>query len=309
MDLDERLSLIARAREALAPFGASHEASWIADHLRERGHASADERLASLEEILARRAKGEPLAYVLGQWAFRNLEFEVGPGVLIPRPETEELVEAAVMMVENSQAYLRKLLEGGLKVGDLGAGSGCIGIGFFRALFQDLDDYKGGADAVAAKSSLRLVEKSPVAIDWCRRNLARHAPSLRALDVKILEKSWNDLDESGFDILLSNPPYLTPNEYDSIDASVREFEPKSALVAEGTTEAHDGTRAYREIFEVAARSLKPEGWLWFELGLVQGEWIADYAHSLGHWNEIQILRDIQKKPRFFVARRDSAKPS
>lgn len=297
MDIDERLGLIGFLRGQLAPVEASHEAAWIVDWIQDRQLQTQSERLRAAEEVVSRRLRHEPLAYIMGSWSFRSHEFFVGPGALIPRPETEELVEGAIQSVENSPQSLTRLLERGLRVGDLGAGTGCIGLSFMMDVFTDLDDYKGGAKDAAALSRLVLVEREAEARVWLEKNVEFHRPKLQGAKVEIFSGSWLDWHETGFDVILSNPPYIHESEFLTLDASVKDFEPRSSLV-----HGADGDGAYKEILEIARRALVSGGWLIMELGVAQGEWIQDYAAQLGGFNVLQVVKDMAKKPRFFCAR-------
>jgi len=298
MELDERLALISYLRTALAPIHSSHEAAWVADWLEERKLAGPAERRAEADQVVSRRLRQEPLAYILGSWSFRSHEFLVGPGALIPRPETEELVEGAIQSVENSMQSLTKLMDAGIRVADLGSGTGCIGLSFLMDLFTDLDNYKAGSQEVGAKSKLVLVEREAAARLWTERNVAGHRKDLRGAEVEIFAGSWNEWPGTGFDVVFSNPPYIHEVEFRGLDASVKDFEPKTALV-----HGADGNGAYKEVLEVARRALKSGGWLFLELGVEQGFWIQEYVESVGGFNDLQVVKDIAKKPRFFCARR------
>lgn len=270
-------------REQISHTDFSHEVNWIWD---EALRVNAENPLRVAESILSRRLKDEPLAYVLGHWSFRGRDFAVGPGALIPRPETEELVEFALALVKERKKPLR--------VADLGAGSGCLGLGFalektprFAADLSTID--------------LTLVENSARALPWLRQNVDKYRAEL-AGSVNIVDKSWTEL-AGAFDVILSNPPYLTEVEYSAVSASVKNFEPKSALVPADADRFADASGPYREILEIAARSLVPGGWVGFELGIPQPVYIAGWAQAIGAFEELQILPDMAGKPRFFFGRK------
>ena len=142
------------------------------------------------------------------------------------------------------------------------------------------------------------------ALEWLRRNVERCRARCFGATIEVFEGSWNDWKDAGFDILLSNPPYLTRDEHSQAERSVKDFEPPTALVHDGgRSGSEDGHDSYREIFAVARRALVPEGWLYMELGIAQGTWIAEHAAALEEWNDLQVIKDIAKKPRFFCARK------
>ena len=175
----------------------------------------AEEELALIRPLLAARAQGRPLAYLLGRREFFGLDFVVDERVLIPRPESELLVELAI-----------RLRPEAARAADLGSGSGCLGI----ALAANLPRLR-----------CDLVELDPGAAAVARQNIARHNLEER---VRIREGSWAEpLDGLGpYQLLLSNPPYVSTSEWERLDRTVRDFEPRRALDG-----GEDGLRAYREL--------------------------------------------------------------
>ncbi len=175
-----------------------------------------DEReLTSIRELIRRRGKGEPVAHITGVREFYGRPFTVTRDVLVPRPETETLVERAV-------ALLRAHAGGSPRVADLGTGSGCIAI----TLAAEVP----GLDVVGT-------DVSPAALDVARANA-------EALDVAVsfVECSWADLIAGRFDLVVSNPPYVTAVELEVVDRDVRDFEPHGALLG-----GDDGLDAYRDL--------------------------------------------------------------
>ena len=171
--------------------------------------------LTSIRELIRRRGKGEPVAYITGTREFYGRPFTVTPDVLVPRPDTETLIQRAV-------AFLRARTGAELRVADLGTGSGCIAI----TLAAELP----GMRAIAT-------EVSPAALDVARAN----AEAL-AIDVSFIECSWADALEGTFDLIVSNPPYVTTDELAAVDRDVRDFEPRGALLG-----GDDGLDAYRAL--------------------------------------------------------------
>jgi release factor glutamine methyltransferase len=171
--------------------------------------------LTSIRELIRRRGKGEPVAYITGTREFYGRPFHVTPDVLVPRPDTETLVQQAV-------AFLRDRPGVELRVADLGTGSGCIAVTL--------------AAEVAAVRAVGT-DVSAAALDVARAN----AEALGA-DVSFVECSWADCLEGGFDLIVSNPPYVTTAEYETVDRDVRDFEPRGALLG-----GDDGLDAYRAL--------------------------------------------------------------
>lgn len=171
--------------------------------------------LTSIRELIRRRGKGEPVAYITGMREFYGRPFHVTPDVLVPRPDTETLVQQAV-------AFLRDRPGAELRVADLGTGSGCIAV-----------------TLAAEVTAVRAVgtDISAAALDVARAN----AEALGA-DVSFIECSWADCLEGSFDLIVSNPPYVTTAEFEAVDRDVRDFEPRGALLG-----GDDGLDAYRAL--------------------------------------------------------------
>jgi release factor glutamine methyltransferase len=171
--------------------------------------------LTSIRELVRRRGKGEPVAYITGTREFYGRPFSVTPDVLVPRPDTETLVQRAV-------AFLRDRPGAELRVADLGTGSGCIAI-----------------TLAAEVPGMRVLatDVSPAALDVARAN----ATAL-GVEVELVECSWADRLEGTFDLLASNPPYVTTEELAGVDRDVRDFEPQGALLG-----GDDGLDAYRSL--------------------------------------------------------------
>lgn len=246
------------------------------DRLRlhlERERAPAPAEAAAITAAVARRAAGAPLAYVLGTQPFRGLTLGVGPAVLVPRPETEEVVEAAL-------GVLDALGEGPRAALDLGTGSGCIAL----ALAGERPDL-----AVTA------VEASAEALTVAREN-AREA-GLAGRVTFLRGDFYGPLAPGArYDLVVSNPPYLTPAEWDAAPPEVR-AEPRAALVG-----GADGLECYRAILGGAAERLAPRGAVVLEIGCTQGEAVAGIARAAGLSN-IEVRADLAGRDRIVVARR------
>lgn len=247
------------------------------DRLRlhlDRERALTPEEAAAVDSAVARRAAGEPLAYVLGTQPFRDLVLKVGPAVLVPRPETEEVVDAALAVLGAMPAPRAAL--------DLGTGSGCIALA--------LAGERKGLQVTA-------VETSGSALEVARENARKHAGDTGP-PVAFLEGDlYGPLPEDArFDLIVSNPPYLTPAEWDAAPPEVR-AEPKEALVG-----GADGLYVHRSILEGAGQRLTPSGAVVLEIGMTQGRAVADIARGAG-FAHVEVSRDLAGRDRIVVARR------
>ncbi|WP_298432335.1 peptide chain release factor N(5)-glutamine methyltransferase [Geobacter sp.] len=192
--------------------------------------------LAAIRGLVARRARREPLQYILGSQEFFGLDFEVSPAVLIPRHDTEVLVEEALRRTPNAGSIL-----------DIGVGSGCIAV----ALAKNLPDARVWG-----------VEQSPEAMALARQNVARHGVRVTLFEGSLFEP----FGDQRFDLIVSNPPYIPTTDLEALQPEVREYEPRAALDG-----GADGLDFYRAIVPVAPEHLNPGGWLLVELGIGQAE--------------------------------------
>lgn len=233
------------------------------------------EMLAEFRRAIARRASGEPLQYIKGRQEFYGLDFEVTPDVLIPRPETELLVETALELAR----ALREPL-----ICDVGTGSGCIAVALLHA--------RADARAVA-------LDISPDALRVAKRNASRHDVGDR---IDFIESDCFDaLDASDsakarFDLVVSNPPYVAESDIDGLQREVRDHEPRAALTPGG-----DGLCVIRRLLEGAPAHLKPGGHLVFEIGYDQHEQIRSLIDER-RWTLLDVHRDLQGIPRTVALR-------
>lgn len=225
-------------------------------------------QLAGLRSWVKRRAKGEPLQYILGYADFHELRLAVGPGVLIPRPETEQLVE----LVRERLAGVEKA-----RIMDLGTGSGAIALALAKAIPQ---------------ARVLAVDCSRVALQQARANADAHGLRER---VAFRLGDWLDGIDAVADAIVANPPYLSEGEWRSARPEVREHEPRDALVA-----ADEGIADLRKILLAALPRLAPAGFVAMEMGIDHGARLAALARSAG-FAEVEILRDYQGRERFLFA--------
>lgn len=225
---------------------------------------------ARFRELIERRTAGEPIAYLLGEKEFFGRGYAVDRRVLIPRPETEHLVEIALSLDLPERA----------RVLDIGTGSGCIAI------------------SVAAERRAWQVVATDVSIDAlavARINARRHQVESR---VHLLAADLVDgLDLSSFDIVLGNPPYVEEEIVPFLSRDVRDFEPRVALTA-----GPEGLEAIRTLLG-AAVGLRPGAWLAFEFGFGQGDAIAELARASGTFDRIELRRDLAGIERDVLLRR------
>jgi release factor glutamine methyltransferase len=229
-------------------------------------------QLEAFRSLVARRAVREPLQYITGHQEFFELDFEVTPEVLIPRPETELVVEAALeILKEDAAPYFA----------DIGTGSGCIAISLLHELPQ--------ARAVAS-------DISPAALRVAQRNAERHGVSDR---LRLIESDcFSAINATeAFALIASNPPYVSAEEMQTLPREVRR-EPTAAL-AGGT----DGLSIIRRLLQEAPMFLRTGGHLVFEIGFGQSEMVKGLIDA-GVWELIEIRKDLQGIPRAVVLRRN-----
>jgi len=260
---------------------ARREAGSLLAYLLERDRtfiiSNAEDAISSDDDetfvrLIEERAKGKPLQYITGHQEFFGLDFEVTPDVLIPRPETELLVETALKALPNADA--------GAVVCDVGTGSGCVAV----TLLHERQNARGVA-----------IDISPAAIEVARRNAAKHNVSDR-LEFLISDCfAQVDGEEILFDVIVSNPPYIPAGDLAGLQREVRDYEPHLALEA-----GADGLSIIRRLLADVGVYLKPEGYFLFEIGFDQSEavekLIAPMAAS-GHWKLLDIYSDLQGIPR------------
>ena len=235
--------------------------------------------VARLDALVARRQHGEPLQYVLGSWAFRRIDLMVDRRVLIPRAETEQLVDVAL---ELAAGMPRPLL-----IADLGTGSGAIAL----ALAYELP--LSGVEVWATDVSLD-------ALDVARANLSGLGRA--GANVRLAHGDWFDaLDETvrgRFDLVVSNPPYIADGDPE-VEEPVRAWEPARALFA-----GPDGLDAVRRIVGDAGSWLRSGGWLVLEIGARHGRVAADLAAAAG-LTDVTVRPDLAGHDRVLIARRPS----
>ena len=230
-------------------------------------HINDDIIMSRLADALWRLKSGEPLQYVIGKWDFYESEFYVGEGVLIPRPETEELVEKAVDIIKGVDKPV---------IVDLCSGSGCIGISLAKKF---------------PNATVYCIEKSKEAFRYLIKN-SEDSKNVVAINADISE-CFKDLDIKKADLIVSNPPYIRSSELETLQDEVK-AEPVMALDG-----GADGLDFYRIINDKWYSLIKDNGYLLLEIGNEQGK---DIKEVLSNFNKTEVIKDIYGNDRIVVAR-------
>ena len=288
------------AAELLLMHALECDRAWIYGHPEESLDPDAAEKFRAL---IARRVAGEPVQYLTGKQEFWGLEFEVTPAVLIPRPETEHVMEVALARL--GERGIKIHMDTGapretLRVADVGTGSGCLAV----ALAWELPH----AEVVAT-------DISEPALEVARRNAARHGVAER---VHFLQRDLltglAQTDPSGvvarhamaastqngplFDLIVSNPPYIARNEAEQLQREVRDHEPHAALFGGPT-----GTEMYQRLIDQARDQLRDRGILVLELGHDSAEHVRGIFDAQPAWTKVAITMDLAGIPRVLAAER------
>lgn len=235
------------------------------------------------EEVINERARGCPTQYITGHQEFWGLDLLVSPAVLIPRPETEHVVETALELVQSYYQEHQAVNFPRIRILDVGAGSGAIALALASELPQ---------------AEIHGCDISEDALEMARINAARLGLGSRVLFRK------SDLLETyaggtPFDLIVANPPYVGESEADKVQRQVREFEPKIAVFC-GT----DGMDVYRRLVPQASDTLRPGGWLVMEIGYSSEAKVKELLASQTGWSEVQTTADLQGIPRVIAAKKN-----
>jgi release factor glutamine methyltransferase len=279
---DANIASYTLAAELLLLHTLGRDRTWLYSHPEDELSA---EQQSQFFALVARRTAGEPVQHLTGKQEFWGLDFEVTPDVLIPRPETEHVIEVALdrLAVREIRAGRKQTLTGeGLEIADIGTGSGCIAI----ALAKELP----GANIYAT-------DVSSAAIAVARRNAARHNSSDR---IHFLESNLLDalpLQAHSLDLIASNPPYIGRCESAGLEREVRDHEPHSALFG-----GEEGYELYAPLISQAAQFLKPGGLLVLELGHNSLPAVQPLLDA-PHWTNVGVTNDLAGIPRIISAER------
>lgn len=242
-------------------------------------YAHPEQELTTEEETrygaaLAERARGVPAQYITGHQEFWGMDLMVSPAVLIPRPETEHVIEAALEIHSSDH---RPRISERLRIADVGTGSGSIAL----ALAKELPD-----------AEIHATDISPAALEIACANAARLQLESR------VQFHQSDLLEGlrpPFDFVVSNPPYVGEAEEDQVQLDVRKFEPRNAVFA-----GPKGTEVIRRLIPAAQAALRPGGWLIFE---ISGTIASEVEAMLKGWEHVRLMPDLQSIPRVARARK------
>lgn len=259
-----------RERESVILLIFDHVKNWSrVDLIINEGKELSEFSKNEIDRIVDRLILGEPIQYITGNARFFGLDFKVRPGVLIPRPETEELVDWILKDAGDSSD---------LSVLDIGTGSGCIAISLARHL---------------PFSNVAALDFSETAIEQAKENAI--ALNAKISFIKADMYAWMPKPRS-YDIIVSNPPYIAPDEEADMEVRVKDFEPKEALFVT----ADDPIRPYKRIETIAADGLKPGGKVYMELNPRFAEDVRKYFESKG-WYDVELRLDSYGKKRMLKA--------
>ena len=240
-------------------------------------HAHSERKLSAGEQrrydqVLADRERGMPAQYITGHQEFWGMDLIVTPAVLIPRPETEHVIEVVLARVGRAPSPADLL-----RIVDVGTGSGCIAL----ALAKELPH-----------AEIHATDISPAAVEIARANVARHQLEDR---IQLHQADLlRGLDRGEFDFVVSNPPYVGESEADQVQLEVRKYEPRNAVFAGAT-----GLEVIERLIPQAREALKSGGWLVLE---ISGTIADEVRELLAGWNDVQIAKDLQGIERVVSAR-------
>lgn len=240
------------------------------DMILQRDKKLDDMKKPELENWLERLKKHEPIQYIIGRTEFMDLQMKVREGVLIPRPETEELVEWIAELISPQSTVL-----------DIGTGSGCIALGVKKRLPAAL---------------VSAVDVSEVALKTAKENAELNNLEVNFRKANIL--NWEEETWPQFDVIVSNPPYVRECEKAEMLANVLDYEPELALFVDDK----DPLIFYRTIARFAQKQLKSDGWLFFEINEYLGSEMIALLETL-EFKQIELRKDLNGRDRMMVCRR------
>jgi release factor glutamine methyltransferase len=255
----------ALAAELLLMHVLQRDRAWLYAHPE---YELSSEQAGAYDDLIGRRCAGVPTQYITGHQEFWGLAFAVGPGALIPRPETEHVVEVVLARVGSRRSQ-------SVRIADVGTGSGCIAI----ALACELP-----------RAEIVATDISALALDYARTNAARHAVSNRIqfYETNLLRAlaEFSDRARNSFDLIVSNPPYVGRNDAAKLPREVREHEPAEALFA-----GQRGFDLYPGLIEQATQLLRPEGMIVLEVGYDGADYVRSFLSARG-WCAVEVTRDL-----------------
>ena len=229
--------------------------------LMNRDSAVPESILDNIQDMTEKRKKGFPIQYILGEWEFYGYKFKVGEGVLIPRQDTETLIDYVLDICRKNNIKSPKII-------DLCSGTGCIAI----ALKKEMPDFE-----------IYALENSGIALEYLEYNAKLNQADIKIMEADVLEDKYTD-NFKDFDIIVSNPPYLTRQDMRELQPEVR-FEPITALYA-----GEDGLYFYQRITPLWKKILKSGGMIVYEIGMNQHESVSDILKS-NNFNQTEFIKD------------------
>ena len=238
-----------------------------------------DSDICKYNELIHKRASHVPLQYITKRVEFMSLDFVVDEGVLIPRPETEILVEAVIKKTDNKLYHDRKII-----IIDIGTGSGNIAV----SLAKNISNVKIYASDISRE-----------ALTVANENVLRHdvTDKIHLLHGNVFEAFSNNVKKEQVDFIVSNPPYVSKSESKNLEPELIDHEPLLALIG-----GEDGLFFYKQIIKDAANWIKPGGYLIIEIGETQANSIIKLMQNELHYDEIEIINDLQGKERIISAK-------
>lgn len=261
------------AAELLLMHALGRDRSWIYSHPEAPFSPEVSKKFF---DLVAQRASGVPAQYLTGTQEFWGLPFEVTPAVLIPRPETEHLIEIALEHIGEAHLCDR------LRIADIGTGSGCIAVALATKL---------------PAAEILATDISAAALEVARRNALRHAVSARIQFVECDLLPSSEADAPPFDLIVSNPPYVAETQKSQLQPEVRLHEPAQALFGGAT-----GAEIYPHLVALAAPRLRPGGLLVLEIGFGALDSIRPLLAGPS-WKEVRVANDLTGIPRVLSAQR------
>ena len=255
------------------------------------------EEQANYDDVIAQRATGMPSQYITGHQEFWGMDFVVSPAVLIPRPETEHLVETVLEIIREQ----REQLATKLTLVDVGTGSGCVGL----ALANELPFAQVYATDISPEA-LEIAKANAARLQLEKRVQFRHCDVLRPIIIRSYRDPSTRTDVitqhdkaefADLDFVVSNPPYVAFSEADKVQRSVKEFEPQEAVFA-----GEHGLDVITRLIAESHATLKPGGWLAMEIGYSMRDQVVALL-DVALWEDVRVVPDLQGIPRVIAARR------
>lgn len=239
-----------------------------------------DEMVTAYFKAIDKRITHYPLQYIVGEWEFMGLKFTVNENVLIPRQDTEVLVETAIRIIENEYQNTKRKIE----ILDMCTGSGCIGISLAK---------------FCKNVKITAVDLSEEALLVARKNAEmNNLDNIKFICSDLYQKLGDDVNEvyKTFDMIISNPPYINTKDIDTLMPEVRDYEPRMALDGD-----EDGLKFYRSIIFQSRNYLKNDGCILFEIGCEQGGAVKEFFEK-NKYKQIEVIKDLSGLDRVVVGR-------